>query len=236
MSSPAQDDFFIGYAGTPLRLRRFLRYVVGGILLLSIASAAFMASHQRDPGDGQWKPERREFTGTLIMTPYPMLHLEDGGGTLLLVGVGKVAAELPADVDVASKVRARGTILQRGTLRILELDSALEILSAGAALVSRTVDSQPRRYRGEIIDPKCFAGAMKPGTGKTHKACAALCLRGGIPPAMVTDEGDVFVVTGVSVDALGRIVGEPIEVQGRRSRIGGLRLLEVTELHQAASK
>ena len=30
-----------------------------------------------------------------------------------------------------------------------------------------------------------FDGAMKPGDGKTHKGCAALCLRGGIPPALM---------------------------------------------------
>ena len=42
---------------------------------------------------------------------------------------------------------------------------------------------------GEIIDPKCYFGAMKPGEGKIHKACATLCLRGGIPPMfMTTDE------------------------------------------------
>ena len=38
------------------------------------------------------------------------------------------------------------------------------------------------RLRGEIIDSKCFLGAMRPGQGKVHKACATLCLMGGIPP------------------------------------------------------
>jgi len=33
--------------------------------------------------------------------------------------------------------------------------------------------------RGEVIDPKHYIGAMKPGGGKTHKACAELCLAGG---------------------------------------------------------
>ena len=35
--------------------------------------------------------------------------------------------------------------------------------------------------KGEIIDPKCYLGAMKPGGGKTHKACAMRCIAGGIP-------------------------------------------------------
>ena len=36
---------------------------------------------------------------------------------------------------------------------------------------------------GEILDAKCWFGAMRPGYGKTHKACAALCARGGLPLA-----------------------------------------------------
>ena len=39
--------------------------------------------------------------------------------------------------------------------------------------------------RGEIVDSKCYLGAMKPGDQKTHKACATLCIRGGIPPVLV---------------------------------------------------
>lgn len=36
---------------------------------------------------------------------------------------------------------------------------------------------------GEILDAKCWFGAMRPGYGKTHKSCAALCARGGLPLA-----------------------------------------------------
>ena len=43
---------------------------------------------------------------------------------------------------------------------------------------------------GEITDPKCYLGAMKPGTGLTHRGCAALCISGGIPPLFVVERGD----------------------------------------------
>lgn len=42
--------------------------------------------------------------------------------------------------------------------------------------------------RGEIVDSKCFLGVMAPGQGKTHRACASLCLRGGIPPALFIED------------------------------------------------
>jgi len=47
------------------------------------------------------------------------------------------------------------------------------------SVVQRTLGN--KKLRGEIIDPKCFFGVMKPGSGKTHKSCAARCLSGGIP-------------------------------------------------------
>ena len=42
----------------------------------------------------------------------------------------------------------------------------------------------PVTLRGEIVDTKCYLGAMRPGEGKVHRACANLCLMGGIPPML----------------------------------------------------
>ena len=42
------------------------------------------------------------------------------------------------------------------------------------------------RIAGEICDGKCLAGAMRPGRGLAHKACANLCLVGDIPPVFAT--------------------------------------------------
>jgi hypothetical protein len=40
------------------------------------------------------------------------------------------------------------------------------------------------KLTGEIVDSKCFLRVIAPGSGKTHKECASLRLRGGIPPAV----------------------------------------------------
>ena len=50
---------------------------------------------------------------------------------------------------------------------------------------------------GEICDGKCLAGAMRPGNGLAHKACANLCLLGDIPPVFATTgpvEGERFLL------------------------------------------
>jgi hypothetical protein len=52
-------------------------------------------------------------------------------------------------------------------------------LFAGALAGGRLPDS----LGGEILDSKCWFGAMQPSDSKVHKACASLCVRGDVPPA-----------------------------------------------------
>src|SRR5262249_47707822 len=93
--------------------------------------------------------------------------------------------------------------------------------------------------RGEIIDPKCHSGAMKPGDGKAHKACAVLCLRGGIPPIFLDDSGARYLLLdeggnalhGESLDAILPFVGDRVEVRGSTSASGDLKFLQ-TDVHQ----
>jgi hypothetical protein len=75
---------------------------------------------------------------------------------------------------------------------------------------------------GEIVDSKCYLGAMKPGGGKTHKACAMRCIAGGIPPMLVTRDGvghETFYLliapdSGVANEAVYPFVGDRVEVTG----------------------
>jgi hypothetical protein len=89
---------------------------------------------------------------------------------------------------------------------------------------------------GEIIDSKCYLGAMKPGGRKTHKGCAALCLAGGVPAMFVTRDAEqretFYLLT--SPDG-GRIesgvidfVGDPVEITGEMEQQGDLQVLKVT--------
>ncbi len=81
------------------------------------------------------------------------------------------------------------------------------------------------RLVGEIVDTKCYLGAMKPGRGKPHRGCASLCIRGGIPAALLvrTDRGERELV--YLVDFAGRPLGpELLEWVGQPvSAIGLLR-------------
>ena len=64
--------------------------------------------------------------------------------------------------------------------------------------------------KGEIVDSKCYFGAMRPGFGKTHRACAVRCISGGIPPVLAATnyEGDVnyFLIRGSNKEAINKEV------------------------------
>lgn len=86
--------------------------------------------------------------------------------------------------------------------------------------------------RGEVMDAKCWLGVMRPGQGKTHRACATLCLIGGIPPlfAVKTPGGyAAYVLTdrdgGPAGPRWSAWAGLPSEVQGFVERRDGLTWL-----------
>jgi len=88
-------------------------------------------------------------------------------------------------------------------------------------------------YRGEILDSKCWFGAMRPGHGKPHKSCASLCIRGGIPPALfVTNKAEqpgLMLLTenktsfGMSILPF---VGEPVAIAGEVLQWNNLLFLD----------
>ena len=100
------------------------------------------------------------------------------------------------------------------------MSDPIAVFEPGAALVP---------LRGEIVDAKCFLGVMVPGAGKTHKECAGLCLRGGIPPALFVQDRSgasrLLLVTGPAGEPLTaqavRVAGEAIDLTGTISRLGG---------------
>jgi hypothetical protein len=76
---------------------------------------------------------------------------------------------------------------------------------------------------GEIVDSKCYLGVMNPGRTKVHRDCAARCISGGIPPALVTSDGFYMLVGGdgrpLNHELL-QWVAETIEVHGNLERSG----------------
>lgn len=245
----SQSDFFVGFLTTPPPLGRFLRRLAGIVLIAGGAVAILVGVAQRDPGTGVWDPNVAiEMTGVIRAAPYPFLEIRSPAGrveSVFLVNQGKVGAQDYAAKLDGQRVVASGYPLSRNGLSMLELiaipqnraDADSQLSSAAP---SRAANLTPVTLRGQIVDPKCYLGAMKPGEGKPHKACAVLCIRGGIPPVLISESASgeltsyVLVdqdgngLSGASLDAVLPFVADSIELSGQLEAREDLQFLRIS--------
>jgi hypothetical protein len=241
-----KDEFFIGYAPPlPVGLGRFVGRIVKGLVFVVLAWAVVVASGHVPLDGGTFEfghPQR--FAGTIIERPYPALRLDETDGkstaTLLLVAPGKHGADpLVRGLD-GRHAAVTGTRIRRGTLTMIELEPGSLALGEGSAPNLRTGAAQAEAggfdevtATGEVVDSKCFLGVMVPGSGKTHKDCASLCLRGGVPPALFVQDraggSALMLLTGASGEAIRarvlQLAGEAVEMTGLVQRQGGWLVL-----------
>ncbi|MFG0274952.1 MAG: hypothetical protein ACF8QF_07840 [Phycisphaerales bacterium] len=240
MSERSDEPIYVGYLPAPARHGRLVRIAVPAIALLALAVGVGAALSQRDPGPGVWSDGSAEsFRGVLVERPYPMLVPADGP-PLLLVEMSKRGAQgRVAGLDGQS-VEATGWPLTREGRRMLELspepDALRELETPVRAAVVEMLSQGSATLVGEIVDSKCYLGAMKPGDGKGHKACATLCVTGGIPPVLVTFDKDgaavgFYLIADEAGDGANAIaapfLGEPVEVSGTLASYAGMQVLRV---------
>jgi hypothetical protein len=254
--APARDEFFIGWEPTPDKYVRFLRPIVVALLLITGGVAATVAYLQRNPGTGHWDTDNvRTFDGIAFTRPYAMIRVSgerpgDPPRTILLVEDGKFGALPRVEKFTQGRaegvpVRVSGAILHRDGCWMLELTEGEEgmrrLTAAEEAKLPPLGWPAPEALaehvtlKGEIIDPKCYLGAMKPGGGKTHKACAMLCVSGGVPPMLVTRDAarneTFYLLTAPDGGPIGHaiidFVGDHVEVTGSLERQGDLRVVKL---------
>ena len=216
--------------------------------MLGAGIAGFLVGlSQDDPGPGA---QRFDFgpqtvVGVVEYTPQPLFHVMRGtdriaAGRTLMMSSGNKSGVQSRAAGLEDKLgQARGFILQRGEREMLQLrggQNALRALQDGTAdPVPEPVDLGRWRLAGEICDGKCLAGAMRPGRGLAHKACANLCLLGGVPPVFVSTqkvEGSEFLmVTGPDGEDLPQAaydyVAQFISVEGQIRRHGDLLVFSI---------
>jgi hypothetical protein len=242
---PKNTDFFTGYGKKlPEKLRVFVPAVAGMLIALFAVIGLASGLLQSSPGDGRFRWDLGPMTlvGVLEMHPAPVVHAQPTetypqGHSIMLTGQGKVGVQKTAAGLDGRLVEVKGFITQRGALDMLVVDTLKAVETsddsgAGSSL-PKVVDLGRWRLSGEICDGKCVSGAMRPGRGISHKACANLCIIGGAPPVFVADgavDGASFFLIA---DLAGRPVADrlldytavPVEVEGRIERRGDLPVL-----------
>lgn len=79
---------------------------------------------------------------------------------------------------------------------------------------------------GEIIDPKCYFGAMNPGYGQVHQSCAVRCISGGIMPLIkykLNGRDKYAILVGKKGEPVNNLIldkiGLPVMIKGQLKRM-----------------
>jgi hypothetical protein len=242
MTSQGNDgpqNIYVGYLPTPRRILIFLRVVVPVTLWGMVLISLLVVQARKSAGDGFWDvSQERTWTGTLFSHPYPMLYADgEDPGPHLLVGIGKFGVQDLASGHDGSRVTISGYPLRRDGRRMIELgpQEAVQPTSGEATPALNWVPVGQWQGLGELVDGKCFLGAMKPGDGRSHRACALLCIRGGLPMMLAVPisggKHQMLLVTGPEASQLDpgllEWVGMPVSVSGMVYEAAGLQRIEL---------
>ena len=221
-----QSEFYVGYLPIPAGLKKWMRRTVAGLAAAAVGVAIVLVT-----GQHPFPPSTFDFgkvtdiDGVLLTKPYPALVAQDGQ-LWLLVAAGKHGFTAPADFD-GRIVHLRGERIYRGADRMVEVQSG-SWSASGKGELPNEIDLGHTQLTGELVDSKCYFGVMNPGQGKVHRDCAARCLSGGIPPALVVRDADGTAMTVVVANWRREMlehVGEPVTLRGRLVRSAGRLIL-----------
>lgn len=244
-----QDEFYIGYVDkvgpqTKKSLKKFTFGAIGVLLLASLLFAFFQKPARASAFDFDTPTK---ISGTYFEVPYPMLRVKLGESVhknILLLGFGKFGAnkyinDIREDVgDLNGRHLAiEGNLVYYNGKTLLQIDDSQKISLDEEIIVPplKPFSLGHLEITGEIVDPKCYFGVMKPGFGKIHRSCAALCIAGGIPPVLVSSDKNVFSDYFLLVDMKGNplhkdilpYIGQPLQVGGKVEKIGDWHLLRI---------
>lgn len=253
-----KDEFYIGYLPkAPKKYnRRTLTFVIFALLLLGVMATVLVVNQR---GFAKSMFEYGNFTqveGIVSLKPIPNIKVvygKDETGkpifqTIPLIGFGKFGAETTLQKIAPSLEQGfdktlltlEGTLIHRDGKALLELTNEEASLIAQSADLGVFKDIKPyikimgeRALKGEIIDPKCFFGVMKPAHSKPHKACAIRCISGGIPPFLWVEfengSSDYYILRGLNGEAINKEVlshvGDKIELIGNLELFDDWKLL-----------
>jgi hypothetical protein len=242
----ADQEFYIGWQpAAPRGAARHMCKVVIALVMLITGAAIVLSLRQRKFSAGKFEYGKpTEVKGIYRQFPVPSLKVitgRDASGnnsfiTLPLVGYGKSGAEgVIAFLEQERKttldqkeVTLRGTLIYNGEKTFLQIDqNDSPLIHLGNPQPKEGLPQAKElgdvELEGEILDPKCYFGVMKPGSGKPHRDCAIRCIAGGISPVFYVQseqgEADYYLLLDEQGNKLNtdvkNFVAEPVSLQAR---------------------
>ena len=244
-----KDEFYIGYVddigvGTKKTLKRF---VFIAILVLTVGAFLFGFLQKPAVNSSFDFGNPTKVSGIYHESPYPMLRVslsENEFKDIVLLGVGKFGPNSylkklrknEGNLN-GKRLNIEGQLIYYNGKTLLEIDDNQKVSLASVKnskeILTKSLGLQ--KIEGEIIDPKCYFGVMKPGYGKVHRSCASLCIAGGVPPVLVSnnENGDenYFLLTDLEGNRINKdilqYIGQPSIISGAVSEIGDWKIMKI---------
>lgn len=231
------EEFYVSYIEgslgnqTKKTIKKFtllaIFVIVGGALIFSFSQKPFKNSTFE-------LATATSITGVFHENPYPMLRVQIAENTfknVVLLGFGKSSAnpflekiqeEVP-DLN-GKKLSIEGNLIYYNGKTLIQItdEEKVTLIDNSQTVLPLKKEISSMTFQGEIIDPKCYFGVMKPGKGKIHRSCAVRCISGGIPPVFATTDGNnvskYFLLTDLNDkpinDQILSYVGKPASITG----------------------
>jgi hypothetical protein len=233
------NEFYIGWqARAPRVFVKHIRKALWMLFPIALLAGFLLSSSQKKFSTASFEfGKPTALKGVYYQQPVPMLKVVDKDNlslTIPLVGYGKhgaktamIAFEKEKGVSLNGKeLTLKGTLLYSDGKTLMQVDkNDNPLINIGATSPVQQHQKQlgMQTIRGEIIDPKCYFGVMKPGEGKVHRDCAIRCILGGIPPVLHIQnekgESNYYLIVGENGEPMNEavqdVVAEPVTIEAR---------------------
>ena len=259
----SNDEFYIGWmAKAPDGISKFVKKYLAILLPIVIVLAVSLALLQKKFGSGHFefgKPV--DVKGIYFNSPFAHIKVVNGKNiwgnysyiSIPLVGYGKHGADgIIVDLEKQQhtsldkkEITLHGALLYNDGKLILQIDgndnplTAISKIVPSPDLLPQVKELGIQKVRGEIVDPKCYFGVMKPGQGKPHRDCAIRCILGGISPVMRVQnkkgEANYYILVGSNGEKMNQavqdFVAEPVELEARMVQYDDWIVMYVSDMN-----
>jgi hypothetical protein len=257
------DEFYVSYIHGSLgyKTKRTLkRFACSAIMVIIVAAVVFSFSQKPFKNATFELLSETKITGTYHENPYPMLRVQVAENTfknILLLGFGKSGAnpfleqikKEAKDLNGKTLSIEGNLIYYNGKTLIQITDEEKVTLETTKKLKTPAKDIISKMtLQGEIIDPKCYFGVMKPGKGKIHRSCAVRCISGGVPPVLATTDdnniSEYYLLTDLKGHPINSdilpYIGKPAQIKGIVEKMEDWYIMkidvsDIIELHRKSS-
>lgn len=245
-----KEEFFVLYIEGSLGKRTqktIKRFALVAILVIVVGAVLFSITQKPFKDSTFELTTVTKIEGVYHENPYPMLRVDDavkGAKNIVLLGFGKSSAnpfleKIRQEVPYlhGRKLSIEGNLIYYNGKTLIQItdDEKVSLVDVPNTFLPGGKELSTMTLQGEIVDPKCYFGVMKPGKGKIHRSCAVRCIAGGIPPVFATTDGNdvarYFLLTDLEGnpinDQILSHVGKPADITGMVEKMDDWYLLKI---------